>query len=156
MTETDLRWHLRQLPRDIEPERDLWPGIAARLQGDHRHRPHARPRRFVGMAMAASFLLAASLFWRWQPPPESIREGAAGDLVQQEARALSKEYQSALRRFDGAQMSTELTPSLEDLDRSLMQVRGALAAKPDSVFLLQRLRAVYSWRLALTQRAVLG
>jgi hypothetical protein len=154
MTETDLRWHLRQLPRDIEPERDLWPGIAARLQGDRRHRP--RVRRLVGVAMAASLLLVAGLFWRAQPQSESIREDATASLVQQEARALSEEYQAALRQFDGVPVSAELAPGLETLDRSLMQVHGALAAKPDSVFLLQRLRAVYSRRLALTQRAVLG
>ena len=30
--EAELRMALHALRRDIEPERDLWPGIAARLQ----------------------------------------------------------------------------------------------------------------------------
>ena len=33
MGENELRWQLRQLPRELDPPRDLWPGIAARLPG---------------------------------------------------------------------------------------------------------------------------
>ena len=31
MGENELRWQLRQLPAEIDPPRDLWPGIAARI-----------------------------------------------------------------------------------------------------------------------------
>ena len=51
MTETDLRWRLRQLPRDIEPAADLWPGIAAAIG----RRPAQRTHRWLlsSLAMAA-------------------------------------------------------------------------------------------------------
>ena len=31
MNEQELRWQLRQLPREMDASRDLWPGIEARL-----------------------------------------------------------------------------------------------------------------------------
>ena len=39
MGENELRWQLRQLPRELDPPHDLWPGIEARLS------PQAAPRR---------------------------------------------------------------------------------------------------------------
>jgi hypothetical protein len=44
MSDNELRWQLRQLPREIDPPRDLWPGIADRLQrpGVPRRRPSGR------------------------------------------------------------------------------------------------------------------
>ena len=61
MGETELRWQLRQLPHEMDPPRDLWQGIAARL-------PAQRPRRRVapwlgGLALAASVSLAIGLAW---------------------------------------------------------------------------------------------
>ena len=46
-----------QLPRSIEPPRDLWPGVANRLEaGSRRRRPYLRPR----YAVAAVALLAVA------------------------------------------------------------------------------------------------
>ncbi|WP_339830357.1 hypothetical protein [uncultured Arenimonas sp.] len=59
MTDHELRWQLRQLPREIEPTRDLWPGITARLQP-----PAAAKRRrpwLAGFALAACLCLAVGL-----------------------------------------------------------------------------------------------
>ena len=44
MGETELRWGLRQLPREMDPPHDLWPGIAARLQAPRRRRHLAHER----------------------------------------------------------------------------------------------------------------
>ena len=59
MTESDLRWRLRQLPRDIEPDRDLWQGIAARIE--------ARPVRRAPRRWWTSLALAASVAARRRP-----------------------------------------------------------------------------------------
>jgi hypothetical protein len=64
-----LRDQLDRLPRDIPPERDLWPEIQARLD-----QPVARTaaspapsRRWrLPLALAAAFTVAAALFW-WRP-----------------------------------------------------------------------------------------
>jgi len=152
MTESDLRWRLRQLPRDIEPTRDLWPAIHAGIE----HRPTRTPRRWLGgFAIAASVLLAAGLFWRGAgsgAPMEA--ESAAATIVASESRAITLEYQAALRQFDGAPIAAQMNQSLSTLDRSVIAIQRAISEDPDSIFLLEQLRKTYSRRLALTQRAV--
>jgi hypothetical protein len=152
MTEIDLRWQLRQLPREIEPSRDLWPGIAARIA-----RPRTRtPQRWLaGFAIAASCLLALGLAWRTQlplarsPDPDAV-------IVKAQARAISEEYQAALKQYQGAPIAPEYGASLQSLDQSLVEIHRAIAADPRSVFLLEQLQKTYSRRLTLTQRAVTG
>jgi hypothetical protein len=152
MTETDLRWQLRQLPREIEPGADLWPGILAGIE----RRPARRTGRWIAsLAMAASLLLAGGLFWRdGARATRAPAEDSTAIVVNAETRALTDEYQAALQQFDGAPIPSQLRPALQEVDRSVVQIRHAIAADPDSVFLLQQLRKTYSLRLSLTQRAV--
>ena len=151
MSEHDLRWQLRQLPRDIEPPQDLWPGIAARLQAA----PPARKGRagLWALALAASLCLAVGLAWQSPSAPSSDPET---QLVQREAQALTREYQTALSQFDGAPLPAPIEPALATLDQSVAQIRLAMARDPDARYLLDQLRRTYSLRLSLTQRAVTG
>jgi hypothetical protein len=158
MTETDLRWRLRQLPRDIEPGRDLWPGIAASLQRP----PARRSRRWLGgLALAASLTLAVGLGWRLTPSPSApvssmaVSEKTVSPL-QREASAMTREYRAALREYAGAPLPKALSPSLQVLDDSAAQIRAALVAQPGSPALLQQLRKTYFRRLALTRRVLTG
>ena len=153
MTETDLRWQLRQLPREMEPSRDLWPAISAAIEQQPARR--VARRWMPTFAIAASLLLVAGLVWK-----VSLPVGARPDpdpsarIVASESRAITDEYQAALRQFEGAALAPQLRPSLGELDRSVLQIKRAIAADPQSVFLLQQLRKTYSRRLALTQLAV--
>ena len=152
MKETDLRWQLRQLPREIEPGHDLWPGIAAGIERPPMHRARRWP---AALAAAASLLLAAGLFLRANAPaPGPEPQPMQAKLVSTEARAISDEYQAALRQFEGAPLAPQVAPSLSTLDRSVAQIQSALVADPDSVFLLEQLRRTSSRRLELTRRAV--
>jgi hypothetical protein len=159
MTETDLRWQLRQLPREIEPSRDLWPGISAAIE--RRPAPRAHRWMFPSLAMAASVLVVAGLAWKHlgSSVPAVPVEAAADTsalVVATESRAITDEYQAALRQYKGAPVPAALEPTLGELDRSVVQIQRAIARDPDSVFLLEQLRRTYSTRLALTQRAVTG
>ena len=152
--DADLRWQLRQLPRELDPARDLWPGIAAGIDS----RRQRAPRRWVfALAMAASLVLAVGVWMRIAP---LHREAAPPDLtaqvVRREAHAMTQQYQAAMRELEGAPVPATLAPSLQTLDQSAAQIRQAIAADPDSVLLLQQLRKTYSRRLALTQRAFTG
>ena len=154
MNDSDLRWRLRQLPREIAPERDLWPGIASRL-----HAP--APRRALpwrsGLAIAASALLAV-VAWRVAPKPEAApRPDATTErIVQSEARALDLEYRAALAQYDRMPVPADVVPSLATLDRSVADIRNALSRDTDSVRLLEQLQRTYARRLALTQRVATG
>jgi hypothetical protein len=59
--ETFLRSHISDLPESIEPERDLWPPIAARLAP----RGRARPRRALYQLAAAIALVLISSAVTW-------------------------------------------------------------------------------------------
>jgi uncharacterized membrane protein YccC len=107
--------------------------------------------------MAASLVLAVGIAIRVAP---LHREAASPDLtaqvVRQEAHSMTRQYQAALRELEGAPMPSSLKPSLQTLDQSAAQIRQAIAADPDSVFLLHQLQRTYARRLALTQRAIAG
>lgn len=152
MSDNELRWQLRQLPREIDPPRDLWPGIADRLQ--RRAAPRRRPW-FAALAMAASLCLAVGLAWQLRTPTAPAPDFRA-ELVQREAAALTLEYQAALDQFQGAPVPEPLAPALATLDQSARDIRQAIASDPEAVFLLDQLRRTYARRLSLTQRAVTG
>ncbi|HEU0154200.1 MAG TPA: hypothetical protein VFQ84_12740 [Arenimonas sp.] len=150
MSQSDLRWRLRQLPNEIEPPRDLWPGIAARLPAQAPRRPH---RRWLGgLSLAASLALGLGLAWQLRVP-EVARPDPQAELVQREADALTREYEAALGNFDGLPMPEPLAPALATLDSSAGEIRAALDADPQARYLLGKLRRTYARRLELTQRA---
>ena len=150
MGETELRWQLRQLPHELDPPRDLWPGIAARL-------PAPAPRRRIApwlgrLALAASVSLAIGLAWQLGAPSAAPFDSQA-ELVQREAEAMTREYQAALGQLAGAPMPDPIAPALATLDRSAAEIRAALDADPNATYLLGQLRRTYARRLELTQRA---
>ena len=155
MTETDLRWQLRQLPREMEPTRDLWPGIEAAI-GRRQAPRRSSWRHLTSLAMAASLVLAAGLFWKTRSGPDAgLTPGnPSAVVVATESHAITEEYQAALRQYDGAPIAAPMRGSLGELDRSVVQIQQAIERDPKSVFLLQQLRKTYSRRLALTQRAI--
>ena len=160
MRETEILWQLRQLPREVEPGRDLWPTIAA---GIARQRAPERPRWLAPLALAASLLLTVGLVGRAQfqnnaqvDMPRAEADAIASVVVRSEARAVTEEYQAALRQLQGAPVPADVQPALQALDRSVAQIHRAIAADPDAVFLLEQLRRTYSTRLALPQRAITG
>jgi hypothetical protein len=151
--DADLRWQLRQLPRELDPARDLWPGIAAGIAA----RPLRGSRRWpFAMALAASLLLAVGVGWRIASTPHPAPQDPTAQLVRREAHAMTQQYQAALRELEGAPIPPALAPTIQTLDQSADQIRHAIAADPDSVFLLQQLHKTYSRRLELTQRAIAG
>lgn len=156
------RWALRDLRRDIVPEHDLWPQVAARIATgtpviDAGRATWRSPRRLAPLALAASLLLAVGVAWQFWPPRQSATQPTA-ELMQAEAHAMTREYNAALREVEASvpEAASSQQPALRELDRSAAQIRTALARDPDARFLLERLRHTYSLRLALTQRAALS
>jgi hypothetical protein len=156
MKETDLRWQLRQLPRELEPERDLWPAIEAGIRREPLM-PARRRRWPAALAAAATLLLAGGLYWRSGDSTSApTTEQIEARVVSAEARAITDEYQAALRQLDGAPLPAQAEPGIAALDRSVAQIQSAIVADPHSVFLLEQLRRTYNRRLELTQRALAG
>lgn len=162
-----LRLRLRGLRRDIEPQNDLWPAIAQRIESD-RQSPlagvpapgpqqqtiptprRARLRRLLPLSVAASLLLAIGFTWRMQIGPDD-----PSPLIHEHAVAMSQDYRAALAQLEQAPLRPEIQPALEDLDHSAAQILSAIESHPEAVFLLGQLQRTYARRLELTQRAII-
>ena len=74
--------------------------------------------------------------------------------MQREAETLTVQYQAALRELQPQAIPAGWQPGLDALDRSAEEILLALERNPESRLLLERLRATYSRRLALSRRAL--
>ena len=153
-----LRWQLRGLRRDLQPQAELWPGIAARIAATPQ--PAAavdtpRARRFAPWAMAASVLLAVGVVWQMMPAAPT-QAPADNPLVRQQAVSMALDYERAFAHLQQqANTHPEIHGALGELDRSAAQILGAIDDDPNATFLLEQLRRTYARRLQLTQRAVM-
>jgi hypothetical protein len=152
-----LRWQLKNLRRDIEPQGDLWPGIAARLASAPQNTaesPRPRTHWFAPWALVASVLLTVGVVW--QMLPETQPSPPAGNaLIRQQAVSMTLDYENALARLQQAQTHPELDSAFGELDRGAAQILSAIDRDPDARFLIEQLRRTYARRLQLTQRAVM-
>ena len=152
-----LRWQLQALRRDIEPQGDLWPGIAARIAATPQQpvavQRSVRARRFAPWAMAASVLLAIGVVWQFNPADPAPGQG--NPLIRQQAVSMTLDYENALARVQQAGTHPEMDTAFGELDRSAAQILGAIDRDPEARFLLEQLRRTYARRLELTRRAVL-
>ncbi|MFP5304639.1 MAG: hypothetical protein ACLGI7_02295 [Gammaproteobacteria bacterium] len=126
---------LRRLRLEREPERDLWPGIAARLK------PRRRPR-WPGYALAASIAAAVAL-GVWQQAPEapdappavaaSATRSAGQVFPQQEAllRANLAIVGDAENQLQYALEQDPQSASLRRLLASMQQQRSELRGRLD-------------------------
>lgn len=146
-----LRWQLRAMQQDEMPSRDLWGGIAPRLE---RRDARRTPIRTRWLALAASLLVVIGVAGVWEG---RLRETDATQSALVEARRLSTDYRQTLEALPAeAEQSRALAPAFDELDRSAAQIRRALARDPDSRLLLEQLRRTYARRLELSQRALVG
>jgi len=164
------------LPDELQPERDLWPGIAARLER-RRVVPFAPARRRAGfgslfaLAAAAAALLAVLL-----PRGDGHRAPGAAlgstDASLQPASlgsanslgAAQAEYERATRqllqalRAEGRPLPPETLESLHEnlatIDKALGDIRAALDKDPQNAQLARLLNSTHRRRLTVLQQAV--
>lgn len=154
-----LRWQLRGLRRDLEPQADLWPGIAARIAATPQQAAAAagkpRVRRFAPWAVAASVLLAVGVVWQMLPATKQ-QAPADNPMIRQQAVSMALDYERAFARLQQqANTRPEMQGAFGELDRSAAQILSAIEEDPNATFLLEQLRRTYARRLQLTQRAVM-
>ncbi len=161
MSSDELRWTLRQLPREREPSRDLWPAIAAAIGAPNtlfvdKPQPAASHWLRWTSAIAAVLVLAGVGLSLARPGLlHSVfpsRRNSEHVLVLQEADAIRNRYQAELSQFRGSPVPEDFVSALRVLDVSAENIRSALDRQPDAVFLLGQLRHTYARRLELTQR----
>ncbi|SNY45075.1 hypothetical protein SAMN06297280_0830 [Arsukibacterium tuosuense] len=161
MNEQQLELALQQLERNIQPERDLWPDITARL--DTLDKPAtaasaaANRPGLLSLASAAALVLVALVAWQLVVLPLPAQRSAAmpsAELMllqvfeQQKSRQLAQ-VTAIAEGFDNWQQQ------LSVWDQAIAQVRRALQLYPDEPQLLAQLQQLYQQQLAYIERATL-
>lgn len=165
MDELEYRRLLKTLPHAIEPDRDLFPGIAARLEARATARtqrrglfPFAAAAGFTAVAIAAGWI-ALQRLPSADVPTASVAESAP--MMLREARALRAEFDAALIAGTSdrwtqlrEQSDPRFVAAWTELDAAEAELSEALEQDPDARFLLNRLKQVQEQRLHLTQKAL--
>jgi hypothetical protein len=139
--EFEWRNQMRELDGPLEPARDLWPDVAARIAAQRPQRSRF-PR--IGMAIAASLVIAvaAGLIAQRMPQHRSVvAEDTGEDTIPRPA-------------LEWAQPENPvLAAAAQDLDGASAQLQQALEQNPEAVFLVGMLNRTNGQRMRLLQQA---
>jgi anti-sigma factor RsiW len=166
------------LPREIQPARDLWPEVAARLRGAEGARGvlvrPAVPRwmRTTSLAAAAAVVIALSAaLWTRGPGPVTPAGPRALHVTPVAAGAAPADLLEAEREYAGAtadlmaaldRQKDALTPearatldaNLKTIDDALAEVRTALRRDPGNAQLTHLLTSTHQKKIGALQRVV--
>lgn len=149
----------RALPRSVEPQRDLWPGIRVRIGADMQAARRWPQRHFALAALVLIGVGAGIGFWlgRASAPPFELAS------VSDEAPLFGRDYTLGTEFVEarselGRSLARELermTPetrevvaaNLAALEKAHAQINQALSAHPNSVMLQQLLLSAYTEEL---------
>lgn len=132
MSEFEWRNEMRKLGGSVEPVRDLWPDIRARIDAA----PRRNTRSFRGWAIAATILAAcgvAALAWRVHTENAPAVPVASTDAVPLD--------------------QSVYVAAAQDLDDASSQLQQALEQRPDAVFLVGLINRTNSQRMRLLRQA---
>lgn len=161
MNDDKLKTALGRLPREVQPGRDLWPGIEGRLK---RHGATARPA--WGYGLAASLLVAVAAGGLWAGFHIQQRSGTPQQLVAMGDGAPLDPYLARRAAFaeNSVQNATDLAPAtravilknLRIIEGSMQDIQAALDKDPNNPRLRALLFDLYQNEarlLAATQQA---
>jgi hypothetical protein len=164
MNDAELRFALRQLPRERTPPADGWPAIAAAIAAAPARggsaaastastastaTPRRRAHAWLGAGLAAALLLVVVAARDPRPAPPAATVAAAA--LDGEAARLRADYREALALLDAPPPPAELAPVVAALERDAAEVEAALHQQPDAGWLLEQQRRVYTRHLALAR-----
>ena len=176
MNEKELLQQIADLPREIEPPGDGWPGIEARIQDESRAPAGRSGLRRPGVwAVAASVLVAFTVGWlggqSWRTDPTPVNQ-AGHDMALQTAvpaqaayaqmlAATEAEYQAAFREFipvgaSRGQLSQATLENIElgwaDLLAAETALARALSENPADPFLVRKMIDLRAKQLLFLQQ----
>ncbi|MDX1536316.1 hypothetical protein [Arsukibacterium sp.] len=166
MNEQQFAQTLSQLDSNIQPERDLWPDIAARLDTTCQQKPDntavaaAENDKRSGLrhwASAAALALVTLIGWQLVILPTSPQQSAASpnaellllQLYEQQKAQQLAQVVAVAEGFDNWQQQLVIW------DQAIAQVRRALQFYPDEPQLLAQLQQLYQQQLRFIQQATL-
>ena len=151
MSEFEWRSEMRKLGGAIEPARDLWPSIEARIA----MLPNRRSRRPLIFSMAAALLVAcgAAVFaWRLHIAAPAVSPDVASVAAVTNVANKHKHAQADLPQ----PAHPALAAAALDLNDASEDIQEALEQRPDAVFLVGLLNRTNSQRLRLLKQSYAG
>lgn len=151
--EFEWRNRMRELGGTVEPTRDLWPAIAARIAGGASAPVRSRRRVGAWLAMAATLVAAVgagSVAWRAQHSAPARHPQAQPAVATAVPRA-DELPPTALGWALPADPA--LAASARKLDDASAQLQHALEQRPDAVFLVGLLNRTNAQRLRLMRKS---
>jgi hypothetical protein len=153
--ETFLRSHISDLPRSIEPARDLWPPIEARLA------PRSRPRaRTMFMKLAAAIALvtiSSAVTWYFVRSSGPVVIVATAPVDRAQLARLARAGDIMEEGLGSSTLAPEtraiLARNLTVIDSAIAESQRALDADPGSPVLADLLRAAHRQRVEFLQQA---
>jgi hypothetical protein len=154
--ELALARSIRDLPREREPHRDLWPGIERRIG----QQPNRRRGWWVALGVATSLVLGLTTFIGVQ----DRQPGMGEDLLSYEQSMdnmrtaylrlrspLVQEFRVANRDMDPASLE-DLNRNVEIMEQARREVEGLLRQDPDNRHLVEVLIRLQAQELDLLRR----
>ena len=169
--------HAASLPRSVTPPRDLWPGIARRVERERSWAWASGSWSPWALAAAATVVVGlAAALWTGRPPaavrtveipvatPEARLLALPGVVSDPVLAAAEREYEEAANALLEAlqKRQSEVSPetlaavrsNLEVIDRALGEVRQALARNPSNPELNRMLVATHRKKVDVLRRVV--
>jgi hypothetical protein len=154
----EFQWRneMRKLGGPVEPDRDLWPAIAARVAAAPAALPAGTRRRVAGwVAIAATVLVAvgaATTAYRWQRVT-AVPAQTAISQVQTPAPAVTAPERPSTALDWAVPSDPQLAATAQGLDSASAQLQDALEQRPDAVFLVGLLNRTNAQRLRLMRKS---
>ena len=159
------------LPRDVQPPRDLWPGLSVQLADETGWQPATPSPELRGrtgfspgwLAAAAALALAVGLtitYAPWRPSPAAGRPAApAPDLREAEEQfaLATQQLFAALEKADGSaspEIRALLREHLRLVDQAIAETIAALEKDPQNAHLGRMLTTMYARKMDLLQATV--
>jgi hypothetical protein len=149
MSEFEWRNGMRKVGGSVEPERDLWPDIAAKITAA----PQERRSRLPTFAIAAGVLVACgAVLTAWQLqnkplPPQPV--------VAVNTPAPKRVFNNVVENDDHAPHKV-LANASDELNDASDSIQQALEQRPDAVFLVNLLNKTNSQRLRVLKKSYAG
>jgi len=136
MNDFEIHRDLRRMNAPREPQRDLWTGIATRIEAAPVAASRSLRWRRPAFAAAAGLVLAFTAFstWRMQSPPSP-------SFAAEDARAMLRAVKTRAPNDDPRLLAAAIV-----LDSAHAELQQALAQHPDSPFLVDLLNRTQARR----------
>lgn len=168
VSDQTLASEVRKLPKDMQPQRDLWPGIERAIQHKNQRVQHTdKQQSLPPMAWAASIIAAVLVAWiSFAPTSTNITPDLVSNHSEQAAlnsdvlvKAMQTNFQQQKQAMlvsygkpDMSNLPVTMQNQLEELAQARKTIEKALKADANNVDLLNLLRFTQQQELNLLQQ----